>query len=325
MTQRLISIIVPIHNESQNIPLLYSAISKQFKKLSRYKFEMVMVDDGSRDDSLQQLQQLAGKDPRLHILEFARNFGKEAATSAGLHAAHGDAAILIDADLQHPPRYLSSFIEKWRKGADVVVGVRKYSHDESIFKRATSKLFYCLFGLVSSTNVTPHATDYRLLDRSVIDTFDQMTEHGRITRGLIDWLGYKRDYVEFEAPPRLHGQAAYSIRKLFKLAMDSFTAHSLMPLKFAGYLGAIIIMLAVPLGVFMYVEKYIMNDPYGLQFTGTAMLAVMILFLVGIILFCMGLIALYIARIHTEVMNRPLYVVRERRRPIEMNIEDDEA
>lgn len=325
MTQQLISIIVPIYNESQNIPLLYSAITQQFKKLSDYKFEVIMVDDGSRDDSLAKIQQLSRRDPRVRALEFARNFGKEAATSAGLHAAQGDAAILIDADLQHPPTYFSTFIKKWQKGADIVVGVREYSDKESLFKRATSKLFYRLFGMVSTTEVTPHATDFRLLDRTVIDAFSQLTERGRITRGLIDWLGYKRDYVAFDAPPRLHGEAAYTVSKLIKLAMDSFTAHSLLPLKVAGYLGGIIIAITVPLGLFMYVEKYLLGDPYGLQFTGTAMLAVLILFLVGIILFCLGLVALYIARIHTEVMNRPLYVVRERNNAIDIDAEATEA
>lgn len=312
MSQQLISIIVPIHNESQNIPILYSAIIKQFKKLSDYKFEVIMVDDGSRDDSIVKLQQLSNNDPRVRVLEFARNFGKEAATSAGLHAAHGDAAILIDADLQHPPKYFPEFIKRWKKGADIVVGVREYSQDESLFKRTTSKLFYKLFGMASTTEVTPHATDFRLLDRTVIDAFSQLTERGRITRGLIDWLGYRRDYIEFEAPPRMHGEAAYTVSKLVKLALDSFTAHSLLPLKVAGYLGGIIIAITAPLGLFMYIEKYLLGDPYGLHFTGTAMLAVLILFLVGIILFCLGLVALYIARIHTEVMNRPLYVVRER-------------
>lgn len=313
MTRRLISIIVPIHNESKNIPLLYSAILKQFKKLSSYQFEMVMVDDGSRDDSLDQLQKIAQKDRRLRIVEFARNFGKEAATSAGLHEARGDAAILIDADLQHPPEHITAFIGKWEKGADVVVGVREDSSGESFFKRCCSRLFYRLFGLVSSTNVVPHATDFRLLDRSAIDTFDRMTERNRMTRGLIDWLGYKRAYVKFKAAPRAHGQAAYSLRKLLDLAINSFTSHSLLPLKLAGYLGVLIITVTIPLGLFMYIEKYLLNDPLSLRFTGTAMLAILILFLVGVILFCMGLIALYIARIHVEVMNRPLYVVRERR------------
>jgi glycosyltransferase involved in cell wall biosynthesis len=313
VTRRLISIIVPIHNESKNIPLLYSAILKQFKKLSGYQFELVMIDDGSRDDSLDQLQKLALKDRRLRILEFARNFGKEAATSAGLHEARGDAAILIDADLQHPPEHITTFIGKWEKGADVVVGVREGNSAESFFKRFCSKLFYRLFGLVASTNVVPNATDYRLLDRSAIDTFDRLTEHNRMTRGLIDWLGYRRAYVKFTAAPRAHGRAAYSLHKLFDLAINSFTSHSLLPLKLAGYLGVLIITVTVPLGLFMYIEKYLLTDPFDLRFTGTAMLAVLILFLVGIILFCMGLIALYIARIHVEVMNRPLYVVRERK------------
>lgn len=316
MTKQLISIIVPIHNESQNISPLYAALTEQLQKLSAYDYELVMIDDGSRDDSLKRLRYLAKRNHRVQVLELTRNFGKEAAISAGLHAAHGDAAILIDADLQHPPEHLGQFVKKWEKGADIVIGIRAYSAQEKWFKRFSSKLFYRLFRLLSSTDVVPHATDYRLLDRCAIDTFATLTERNRITRGLIDWLGFRRDYVSFTAPPRQHGEAGYNLRKLFSLAIDSFTSHSLLPLKLAGYLGIMIILITGPLGIFMYIEKYLMNDQYGMHFTGTAMLAVLTLFLVGTVLGCLGLVALYIARIHTEVMNRALYIIRQRNTPV---------
>ena len=310
MTKKpLITVIVPIYNEAPNLHLLHNTLCSVTDQLP-YTFEFVFIDDGSRDDSVRRLNVLAARDPRVRVLEFARNFGKEAAISAGLHAAHGDAAIMIDGDLQHPPELIGEFIEKWQAGADVVVGVRRYHKSESWFKKFSSHMFYSLLGMISHTAITPHATDFRLIDRRVINAFAELTERSRITRGLIDWLGFKRDYVHFQAAPRRFGARAYSYRKLFGLAMHSFTSFSMLPLKLAGYLGIVLIFTAGPLGLFVYIEKYLMSDPMQLQFTGTAMLALMLLFSVGVILACLGLVAMYIARIHTEVINRPLYVVR---------------
>lgn len=307
--RKLLSIIIPIYNESANIKPLHQAVTQQMEKLD-YDHELLFVDDGSGDDSLKRLARIAKTDPHVRVLEFARNFGKESAVTAGLHAAAGDAVILMDADLQHPPDHLTEFVEKWEKGSDVVVGVRSYSEGEGWFKRKSSALFYRLFGIVSDTNITPHATDFRLLDRSVVNTYNELSEHNRITRGLIDWLGFRRSYIHFEAPPRLHGEASYSIRKLFKLAIDTFTAHSLLPLKLAGWLGIIILVISGPLGLFMAYDKYVFGSVSMFNFTGTALLAVILLFLVGILLASLGLISMYVARIYEEVMGRPLYVVR---------------
>jgi polyisoprenyl-phosphate glycosyltransferase len=312
MTKQLITVIVPIYNEAPNLHTLYRTIVSVTDQLP-YSFEFVFVDDGSRDGSAARLYALAKADSRVHVIEFARNFGKEAAISAGLHAAHGDAAIMLDGDLQHPPELIGDFIEKWHSGADVVVGVRAYGKSDSWFKKFTSGTFYKIMSVISHTAITPHATDYRLVDRRVIDAFAALTERSRLTRGLIDWLGFQRDYVHFQAAPRQNGKRGYSYRKLVGLAMHSFTSFSLFPLKFAGYMGVVLIFTAGPLGLFVYIEKYIMGDPMGLQFTGTAMLALMLLFSVGVILACLGLVAMYIARIHIEVMNRPLYVVRPSR------------
>jgi dolichol-phosphate mannosyltransferase len=309
MERKLISIIVPIHNEAPNIPLLYNELTKHTKKVP-YQFEFVFVDDGSTDNSLESLQELTGTDERVRVLEFARNFGKEAAVSAGLDAAWGEAAIILDADLQHPPALIPKFIAAWERGNDVVVGVRRYSKEEGRLKRLTSDWFYHILHMVAHTQITPHASDFRLLDKKVINVFRQLTERDRITRGLIDWLGFKREYIPFTAPPRMHGAAGYSWSKLIVLAMNSFTGYSLFPLKLAGYLGLFILLTAVPMGAFLCVERFVLNDPWGWNITGTALLAMMILVLVGIMLGCLGLISLYIARIHSEVTNRPLYVVR---------------
>lgn len=309
MGEKLISVLVPIHNEAQNIPLLYKELIKYTQKL-RYQFEFVFVDDGSTDDSLERLQLLSRQDERVRVLEFARNFGKEAAVSAGLDAAWGEAAIILDADLQHPPALMPKFIAAWEKGNDVVVGIRTYSRQEGRLKRLTSDWFYRLLHAVGSKQITPHATDYRLLDKKVIRVFRQLTERDRITRGLIDWLGFKREYINFTAPPRIHGTAGYSWGKLVALAINSFTGYSLFPLKIAGYLGLFILLIAVPAGALLSAERFILRDPWHWNITGTALLAIMILMLVGIMLCCLGLMSLYIAHIHTEITNRPLYVVR---------------
>lgn len=310
MMKQLISVVVPIHNEAPNIPLLYQELDTHTRGLP-YRFEFIFVDDGSSDDSREILERVSRKDRRVRLIEFARNFGKEAAVSAGLHTAHGHAAVILDADLQHPPSLINKFIAAWKQGADVVVGIKRYSRYEGRFKRFTSDLFYRLLATVAHTRITPHASDYRLVDKKVIIAFRQLTERNRLTRGLIDWLGYRRQYVHFEAPPRKAGTASYGYRKLFALAMNSFTAYSLLPLKVAGYLGAFILVTAAPLGGFLLLETYLLQDPWHWNITGTALLAVLILILVGLVLACLGLVAMYIAHIHAEVTNRPLYVIRK--------------
>jgi dolichol-phosphate mannosyltransferase len=312
MSRSLISIVIPVYNEAENLPLLYKELLRHTQPLD-YQFEVILVDDGSRDESVRVMRGLADSDPDVRVIELARNFGKEAAVSAGLHAAVGDAAVVMDADLQMPPRILGDFIAEWENGADIVVGVFA-TRSMSFIRRTGAAIFYRIMGAIGQSKITPHATDYRLLDRQVIEVFKKLTERNRITRGMIDWLGFKRAYVPFNQEARRNGRPTYSMKKLIALAMNSFTAYSLVPLKLAGYLGIIILTLSIPGGIFMYVERYILSDPMHLLFTGTDMLAIMILFLVGVMLACMGLISLYIANIHTEVVNRPLYVVRKRSR-----------
>lgn len=310
MSRQLISIIVPVYNEAPNIPVLHDEITRHTRGLP-YNFEFVFVDDGSQDDSAHAVENLARHKRSVRLIELSRNFGKEAAVTAGLHGAKGDAAIILDADLQHPPNIIKKFIQKWRKGAEVVVGVKSYGKNTDWFQKLTSEWFYKILKPISDSEIIPHAADYRLLDRRVINEFCRLKEHNRITRGLIDWLGFKRDYVPFDVAPRRHGERGYTFRKRLALAMHSFTTYTLLPLKLAGYLGNTILFLSAPIGIFLLVETYVLNDPLGWHITGTAMLAIMILFLIGMVLSCLGLVSLYIAHIHAEVADRPLYVVRD--------------
>ena len=276
-----------------------------------YNYEIIFVDDGSSDNSVDEIKKLADTDENVFYFEFSRNFGKEIATSAGINNAKGDAVIMLDADLQHPPKLIPEFLKKWESGAEIVVGIRNKNKGEGLIKKFGSFLFYKIINLISATKIIPRSTDYRLLDKIVAAEFNRFTERSRMTRGLIDWLGFRRDYVYFDAEQRASGNAGYSTLKLIKLALSGFISLSLFPLKFAGYLGIAIILFSGPLGVFIFIEKYVLHDPWGLSISGSAILAVIILFLIGIVLICLGLIALYIGNIQDEVMNRPLYVVRK--------------
>lgn len=302
-----ISIIVPIYNEAKNIRALYDALQGELSKL-HITYEIIMVDDGSKDNSVEQLLAIQARNRKVHVLQLARNFGKEIALTAGINYSNGDAAIMMDSDLQHPPHYIQEFIEKWREGADVVIGIRAKNKREGIIKQIGSDLFYWGINRMSSTKLVPRSTDFRLIDKDVIDAFKRFTERNRITRGLIDWLGFDRTYIEFKAQPRLSGTPTYSHRKLLKLATDSFVSLSLMPLRVSGYLGVIIVSLSLPMGLYMYADKYVLGNRHS--FTGSASVGVLVTFLVGLVLINLGLIALYIANIHAEVTNRPLYVLR---------------
>ncbi len=307
--QKIISIIVPVFNEEKNIPLLISDISKVFSSLS-YGYEIIFVNDGSKDNSQQSIERVLRENDRVKSIEFSRNFGKEAATSAGLKYSIGDAVIIIDADLQHPTSLIPQFIERWESGSDVVIGLRTKTKGQSPIDACCSFLYYKIINAISSTPIVPGATDFRLIDRRVVDEFNRFTEHERISRGLIDWLGFKREFIEFKAGERANGTASYSFSKRVKLAMSSFIMHSLFPLKFAGYLGIFITTASGIGGLVIFLNRYVFNEVFNWNISGTAQLAVLLVFFNGIILSCLGLIALYVGNIHDEVLGRPLYVIR---------------
>ncbi len=314
MKEKLISIIIPVFNEEKNVPLVLREVLKVEQKLiGKYFFEVIFVNDGSCDKSAIICQRLSEKYSRVKYLEFSRNFGKELATTAGLSFCLGDAAVMLDADLQHPPKTIPNFLKKWEEGFLVVVGVRKNGNGKGFWGNLISKIFYFIMNLIGETNLMPSSSDFRLIDRRVIDEFKRFSEHGRITRGLIDWLGFEKAFVEFNVDKRKFGEPSYSKIKLLHLAMSSFVSHSLFPLKLAGYLGSIITLLSGTMGLFIFFEKYVFADAWNLNFSGSAILAVIILFLVGVILSCLGLVALYIGNIYQEVLARPLFVISRKK------------
>lgn len=300
---------MPLYNEQASLPHFHGSLVAQLDRLEAYDFEILYCNDGSRDTTLDILQGLAERDKRLRIISLSRNFGKEMATTAGIHAANGAAIIMIDADGQHPVELIAELIGRWQAGKKVVVG-RTTNRQASLVKRSGSRLFYGLFSRLTGMKLLPGATDFRLIDRAVQADFVRMTEHNRITRGLIDWLGYERDYVPYREKARMHGTAGYSFKKIFKLAIDSAISLSSSPLYITAYIGAVVLPVSALLGLVMVVDKLV-GDPLNWQASGGAYVLVLVLFLVGILLMSQGIIGLYLSHIHSETQNRPLYIIDE--------------
>lgn len=305
-----ISIIIPAYNESENIQWHHKEIQK-YLQANNLRYEIVYVNDGSSDDTLQILKTIVKESTNTRFISFSRNFGKESATAAGIAKARGDVALIIDADGQHPIELLGTFLQKHREGYEVVAGVRQSNSGEGVVKRYGSKLFYALLKIVSGKSGVAGSTDFRLIDRKVMDAFNDMTERNRVTRNLIDWLGFKRIEIPFAAHARHAGDATYSVRKLFSLALNGIISHTTRPLKLIAALGGIISILSALALVGMVTDKYILGDPLGLEITGVAIVAVFISFLIGIVLICQGLLALYLESVYHETQNRPLYVISE--------------
>lgn len=307
----LISIVIPVHNEAASINWHHKKILKHLKLL-KLNYEIIYIDDGSTDNSLVKLKELSNNDSLTKYISFSRNFGKESAISAGLRKAAGAAVIVMDGDGQHPVELIQSFIDKWEDGYEMVIGIRQSNQGEGFIKSIGSKLFYFSLKFIDNGHdVTPGSTDFRLLDRIVVDQFNLLTERNRISRNLMDWLGFKKTTIPFDALARHAGKASYSYTKLVKLAIDGAIKHSTRPLKLIGLVGMLISIISLLSMALIVVEKYVFLDPLNLAISGTALLALFLSFLVGIVLTCQGLLALYLENVYYETQNRPLYIVRE--------------
>lgn len=306
----LLSIVLPVYNESEGINLFhYDKLEPALNELVEETYEIIYVNDGSRDNTLTLLTAIADRNKYVKVVNLSRNFGKEIATTAGISVANGDATIIMDSDGQHPPDLIKDFVLQWRQGAQVVIGVRRTNQKEGLLKKWGSKIFYKLFNSTSGSEFIPGSTDFRLIDHVVKVEFLKFTERQRITRGLIDWLGFKRAYISFDAPARIAGQASYTVSQLVKLAMNSFVSLSLTPLFLFGWIGMIITILSFTAGLFIGIEQILLSDPMRLHITGTALLGVFTSFLVGLVLISQGIIALYLSHVHGHSQGRPLFVI----------------
>jgi glycosyltransferase involved in cell wall biosynthesis len=311
---KTISLIIPVYNEEKNVPLAYKELTKLFsEEIPNYNYEFVFTNDGSRDKTAEEVEKLTAIDKNVKYIEFSRNFGKEMAVTAGMNHCTGDACIIVDCDLQYPIEKIPEFIQKWEEGNDIVIGLRGKKNEKNFVYKWGSKIYSYIIQKISDHEIVEGAIDFRLMDRVVIDAFNELSEKNRMTRALIDWLGFKKCYVSYTEKERLYGVPAYNFNRRVKLALNGIVSQSLFPLKFAGYLGIFITSFSSLLGVMIFVEKYILQDHFRWGISGSAILALINLFLVGIMLVCLGLIALYIANIHTEVNNRPMYVVRKKK------------
>lgn len=299
-----ISIVVPVYNESDNIETFYHAL-KQVLNERRWTYEILMVDDGSKDDSFLKIMKLSQEDPSLRGISLSRNFGHQIALAAGIDYARGNAVITMDADMQHPPALIPELVAKYHEGYDIVSTIRHDSADTGIFKRITSALYYQLINRLSDTKIEPAAADFRLMSRKTVEAFRQFHERGRFTRGLINWMGFKQVCIPYQAAPRHSGRSKYTVAKMTRLALDGITAFSSRPLRISFYIGLVISFIAFSYAVYACIVFMI-----GKTVPGWTSILLTLLFLGGIQLISIGILGEYLARVFHEVKGRPLYFVR---------------
>jgi len=302
---KLISIVVPVFNEEENIQVFYQEVCKHMEPLS-YDFELLFVDDGSRDATPLILERLVQQDSRVQGLIMARNYGHQLALTCGLDHANGDCVITMDGDMQHPPEMLPLLLNKWEKGFEVVQTIRISTEGVSWFKSFTSGLFYKLINGMSKVHIQEGGSDFRLLDKVVVQSFRRFKERARFIRGMISAIGYRQVQVEFIAPKRYAGTSKFSLSKMIHFALDGITAYSKLPLRFAFYIGLLFAMISF--GVTMHVIYIKLFTPEAVP--GWATISASILLLGGLQLLGLGIIGEYVGRIFEEVKQRPLYLLR---------------
>lgn len=305
-----VTILVPCHNEEESLPLLYETVTSLMDnepKWKEYEWELLLVDDGSRDNTVQVMKSLYEKDKRISYIELSRNFGKENAMFAGLTYAQGDCVVIMDADLQHPPHVITQMLAKWEEGYEDVYGKRITRGKESWMRKHMSLLYYRLLQKFVRYEMLPNVGDFRLLDRKCVDSLKEMKETERYTKGLYCFIGFKKTGVEFETQDRVAGQSSWNTRQLFGLAVEGLVSFTTIPLRIATMLGII-----VSLGSFIYMICVLVKTLlWGEVVRGYPTLLTIILFLSGIQLLTVGILGEYIGRIYTETKKRPAYIVRE--------------
>lgn len=305
-----VTILVPCHNEEESLPLLYETVTGLMDnepKWKEYEWELLLVDDGSRDRTVQVMKSLYEKDKRISYIELSRNFGKENAMFAGLTYAQGDCVVIMDADLQHPPHVITQMLAKWEEGYEDVYGKRITRGKESWMRKHMSLFYYRLLQKFVRYEMLPNVGDFRLLDRKCVDSLKEMKETERYTKGLYCFIGFKKTGVEFETQERVAGQSSWSTRQLFGLAVEGLVSFTTIPLRIATMLGIL-----VSLGSFIYMICVLVKTLFwGEVVRGYPTLLTIILFLSGIQLLTVGILGEYIGRIYTETKRRPAFIVRE--------------
>ncbi len=300
------SVVIPVFNEEENLELLHRRLSEVLQH-SCQDYEIILVDDGSRDKSLEIMSRLRGTDPKVKIISFSRNFGHQMAITAGIDYASGDAVIVMDADLQEPPEVIPQLIEKWREGYDTVYAIRE-SRKDPILKRAIAFAFYRLFRRMSEIDVPVDAGDFRLMSRRVVDILRTMPERNRYLRGLASWVGFSQASISYARDERYRGERKYSLWQSARLAFDGITSFSQSPLRLATHLGLVVSVVGFLYGAIMITLELV----FGRIIPGWTTLMAAVIFLGGVQLFVVGIIGEYIGRIYVEVQQRPLYLIKQK-------------
>lgn len=300
------SIIAPIFNEAESMPELYRRVSAVMDA-TREPWELILIDDGSSDNSTGMIQELAKQDARVRPVIFARNFGHQIAVTAGLDYARGDAVIIIDSDLQDPPEVIPDLIARWREGYEVVYAVRAEREGESWFKLWTASLFYRMIYRITDVKIPLDTGDFRLMDRKVVNVMKRMRERDRFLRGMSAWVGFKQVGVPYKRAARFAGSTKYPFKKMFRLAMNAITGFSYFPLQLATYIGFI----AAGLSILLIPVVVLIRLLTIIELTGQATTLVAVLFLGGVQLISLGILGEYLGRVYDEVRGRPLYVVSQ--------------
>lgn len=307
MTMKTISILVPCYNEAQSLEMLHKEIVRVISSLEEYRWEILFVNDGSRDNTMEVIFSLSKNDQRVSYVDLSRNFGKENAMLAGFDYAKGDAVIIMDADLQHPPAVIPEMIRKWEEGYDDVYAQRKSRGKESWLRKRLTRFYYRLLQNSSRIDILPNVGDFRLLDRKCVDALCQMRESGRYTKGMYCFIGFKKTGVEFETQDRVLGESSMSYKKLINLALEGITSYTTTPLRWATFIGLIVSFFAFAYMVFVLIKAVLYGDPVA----GYPTLLTVILFIGGVQLLTIGIIGEYLAKVFVEVKNRPVYFIRE--------------
>ena len=301
-----ISIVIPMYYEEKVANECYKRVKDNLEKLTNYTYEIIFIDDGSKDKTLEILEEIAKNDSNVKIISFTRNFGHQAAVTAGLKEVTGDAIVIIDADLQDPPELIGDMIKKWEEGYEVIYGKRSARKGESAFKLLTAKMFYSTLNALSDVEIPKNTGDFRLVDRKVVDTINSLPEHNKFLRGLFSWVGYKQYAYEYKRQERVAGETKYPLKKMIKLASDGIVSFSSKPIKIVGGLGIISISISIIILIYALISYIFKLNNLS---EGWTSIMVTITFFAGVQLLSLWIMSEYIGRIYDEAKGRPQYIV----------------